>query len=231
MKVRTRRRSRRRMPSLTLPELEHSKTIVLNTLTSMQSRKAYGHAMDEFIRWYCSEPRLAFNRAVVLRYRQHLESIPLAPATINVRLAAIPRLAYEAADNGFLSPDLAAGVRRVKGVKRLGIRAGNWLTTREGKELMRAIPRDTLRGKRDAAMIGLLLGCGLRRSEVAALTVGHLQRREEHWVIVDLVGKGGHIRSVPMPSWVKNDIDTWTSAKAGVLFQDFSRRNRTKARR
>jgi len=80
-------------------------------------------------------------------------------------------------------------------------------------------------------MIGLLLGCGLRRSEVAALTVGHIQRREEHWVIVDLVGKGGHIRSVPMPSWVKNDIDTWTSAKAGVLFQDFSRRNRTKARR
>lgn len=52
---------------------------------------------------------------------------------------------------------------------------------------MRAIPRDTLREKRDAAMMGLLLGCGLRRSEVGALSVRHIQRREEHWVIVDLV--------------------------------------------
>lgn len=86
--------------------------------------------MDEFIRWYCSEPRLALNRVVVLRYRQHLEAIPSAPATINVRLAAIRRLAYEAADGGFLSPDLAAGVWRVKGVKRLGIRVGNWLTNK-----------------------------------------------------------------------------------------------------
>jgi len=77
---------------LTLPELEQSKTSVLNTLGSLQSRRSYQHAMDEFIAWYCSEPRLALNRIVVLRYRMHLESIPLAPATINLRLAAIRRL-------------------------------------------------------------------------------------------------------------------------------------------
>ena len=123
--------------------------------------------MDDFIAWYCSEPRLALNRAVVLRYRLHLESIPLAPATINVRLAAVRRLAYEASDSGLLSPDLVAGIRRVKGAKKLGQPVGNWLTAEEGQQLICALRTDTLRGKRDAAILGLLLGCGLRRSEVA----------------------------------------------------------------
>ena len=131
----------------------------------MQSRRSYQHAMNEFIAWYCSEPRLALNRIVVLRYRMHLENIPLAPATINLRLAAIRRLAYEAADNGFLSPELVAGTRRVKGVKRLGQQVGNWLTAEEGQQVVGAVRTDTLRGKRDAAMLGLLLGCGLRRSD------------------------------------------------------------------
>ena len=87
----TRRQQPRRSRSLTLPELQHSKSAVLNSLGSLESRRAYQHAMDEFIAWYCSEPRLALNRAVVLRYRLYLESMPLAPATINVRLAAIRR--------------------------------------------------------------------------------------------------------------------------------------------
>jgi integrase len=51
-------------------------------------------------------------------------------------------------------------------------------------------------------MISVLLGCGLRRAELAALAVEDLQIRQGHWAIVDLVGKGGHIRTVPMPLWV-----------------------------
>src|SRR6516164_6083694 len=88
--------------------------------------------MDEFIEWYCSEPRLALNRAVVLRYRLQLEAKKLAASTINVRLAAVRRLAYEAADTGLLSPELVAGIRRVKGVPQLGRRVGNWLSAAEG---------------------------------------------------------------------------------------------------
>jgi len=90
----SRRRLNHSHRNLTLPELEQSKTSVLNTLGSLQSRRFYQHAMDEFVTWYCSEPRLALNRIVVLGYRMHLENIPLAPATINLRLAAIRRLAY-----------------------------------------------------------------------------------------------------------------------------------------
>ena len=101
---------------LRLPDLEQSKTAVLNSLPAPSSQVSYGHAIDEFIGWYCSEPRLAFNRTVVLRYRFFLEQNNLAPSTINVRLAAVRRLAYEAADTGLLSPELAAGIRRVRAI-------------------------------------------------------------------------------------------------------------------
>ena len=93
---------------LRLPDLEQSKHAVLHSLAAVRSQESYGHAIDEFIGWYCSEPRLAFNRTVVLRYRFFLEQKNLAPCTINVRLAAVRRVAYEASDTGLLSPDLAA---------------------------------------------------------------------------------------------------------------------------
>jgi len=107
---------------LGLPDLDQSKAAVIGSLRSPESQRGYRHAINEFIEWYCSEPRLSFNGTVVLRYRIHLESRSLSPGTINVRLAAVRRLAYEAADAGLLSPELAAGIRRVKGVKKLGIR-------------------------------------------------------------------------------------------------------------
>jgi hypothetical protein len=126
---------------LRLPDLEHAKAAVLNSLTSVDAQRGYRHAIDEFVDWYCSEPRLAFNRIVVLRYRSYLESLQLAPGTVNLRLGAVRRLAYEAADCGLLSSDLAAGIRRVKGVKKLGVRLGNWLS------------RLTLFGKRPIARV------------------------------------------------------------------------------
>lgn len=148
---------------LRLPDLEQSKNAVLNSLAAASFQESYGHAIEEFIGWYCSEPRLAFNRSVVLRYRFFLEQRNLAPATINVRLAAVRRLAYEASDTGLLSPDLAAGIRRVKGAKRLAVRIGNWLSADEAKALLRHSLSDGLRGKGDRAILAILIGCRLRR--------------------------------------------------------------------
>src|SRR3979411_2012652 len=130
--------AKRRKPRtvLRLPDLEESKNAVLNSLAAASSQESYGHAIDEFIGWYCSEPRLTFNRTVVLRYRFFLEQKNLAPSAINVRLAAVRRRAYEASDTGLLSPDLAAGIRRVKGAKRLGVRIGNWLTVDQSRSLL-----------------------------------------------------------------------------------------------
>jgi integrase len=145
----------------------------------------------------------------------YLELRAYAPTTINLRLAAVRRVAYEAADAGLLSPDLAAGIRRVKGVRRLGVRVGNWLTVEQGRRLLHPAAPDGLRAQRDHAMLAMLIGCGLRRGELMALTLDTIQQREDHWVIADLHGKAGHIRTVPMPAWVKATVDRWTTA-AGI---------------
>ena len=207
---------------LRLPDLDYAKTAVLNTFSSPDSRRSYRFAIDDFVTWYCSEPRLAFSKTVVLRYRLELEGRHLAPSTINLRLAAVRRLAYEAADTGLLSPELAAGIRRVKGAKKAGVRLGNWLTIDQAKALLRSPDIEKVRGKRDRAMLAVMLGCGLRRSELVHLTFEHLQQREEHWAIVDLIGKGGHIRTVPVPEWVKASVDAWATVAhigAGKLFR------------
>jgi integrase len=214
---------------LALPDLEHAKSAVLNTLTSVSGQRTYDHAINDFVEWYCSEPRLAFNRTVVLRYRIHLEQKLYAPTTINLRLAAVRRVAYEAADSGLLSPELAAGIRRVKGVRRIGVRIGNWLTAEQGKRLLACTDHDSLRGKRNYAILAMLIGCGLRRGELLGLHAESIQLREEHWVIADLLGKAGHIRTVPVPEWVKEAIDAWKQAsgvRGGALFRSINKAGR-----
>jgi integrase len=128
-----------------------------------------------------------------------------------------------------LDPELAAGIGRVKSVKSVGIRVGNWLSLRQAQALVNAPDITTLKGLRDRAIIAILLGRGLRRSEVAALTIAHVQQRDERWCIVDMVGKHGRVRTVPMPTWVKIAIDAWTSAAGvgeGYVFRPVNRADR-----
>jgi len=132
---------------LRLPDLNHCKSAVLNSLGSPASRRVYDYAIDQFIAWYCSEPRLAFNRIVVVRYRMYLESRGLAANTINQQLGAVRRLAHEAADSGLLSPELAAGISRVKGVRQLGFRFGNWLSAEQSSHVLRSACGATARAK------------------------------------------------------------------------------------
>ena len=134
------------------------------------------------------------------------------------------------ADAGLLSPELAAGIRRVKGVRRLGVRLGNWLTPEQGRRLIEQSTLSTPRELRDHAMVAMLIGCGLRRAELLALPLESIQQREEHWVIADLVGKGGHVRTVPIPDWVKATVDAWTDAANithGTVFRAINRAGRS----
>jgi hypothetical protein len=141
---------------LTLPDLEQTKSAVLNSLTSKSGQRSYDHAINKFVDWYCSEPRLAFNRTVVLRYRIFFEQKQLAATTINLRLAAVRCVAYEAADSGLLSQEAAASIRRVKGVRRIGVRTGNWLSTEEGKRLLQAAQVNTLARKARLRYVGVV---------------------------------------------------------------------------
>ncbi len=224
-------RKRKRPPKhvLALPDLEQSKAAVLNSLTSKSGQRTCDRAITDFVEWYCSEPRLSFNRTVVLRYRIFLEQKRYAPTTINLRLAAVRRVAFEAADSGLLSPELAAGIRRVKGVRRIGVRPGNWLTAEQGKRLLANVDRDSPRGIRNYAILAVLIGCGLRRGELLALRVDSIQSREERWVVADLPGKAGHIRTVPIPGCVKTAVEKWMEASGvldGALFRSIDKLGR-----
>jgi integrase len=154
------------------------------------------------------------------------EDKDLSPYRHTCADSAIRRLADEAAESAWLSSELAIGVRRVKGVKRLGRRIGNWLTGDQAQELLNAVSQSTMRGRRDAALIGLLLGCGLRRSEAVNLRFDQLQLGESHWVIVDMVGKGARLRTVPVPPWCKSRIDVWlrdSRVTEGKIFRRVSK--------
>jgi integrase len=196
------------------PRWQALRNLVVDSVSSVHSRRSYAFALDDFFTWYGAEPRPPLSKAVVHEYRTHLEAQNLAPSTINVRLAAIRKLASEAADNDLLAPELAAGIAKIKGAKRRGVRLGKSLEPVQARELLRAPGGTGLKAKRDRALLGLLLGCALRRSEVVALEVNRIDLRAGRWVIPDLVGKGNRLRTVPVPDWVKKLIDDWLATAA-----------------
>jgi site-specific recombinase XerD len=203
--------------------------LVCNGLSSQHSKRAYERAITDFLCWCRSSGAGEFTKRTLQEYRSVLESRALAASTINVRICAIRKLATELADNDALPQDVAAAIGRVKGPKRKGVRIGNWLSASQAEDLILLPDARSLRGKRDRALLSVLLGAGLRRSEVAGLTFTHIQQREGRWLIADLIGKHGRIRSVPVPGWTKVAIDRWAEAAnldAGYVFRPINKAGR-----
>lgn len=201
---------------------KHLKNIVLDSVTAPSSKRAYNLALDTFYTWYFSECRPAFSKAVVQEYKNVLQRRGHSPSTIGLYLSAVRKLAIEAADNGLLDGQIAAAVGRVRGPRRLGRRVGNWLTASQAAALINSPGTDTLKGVRDSAILATLLGCGFRRGEIATLDMGQMKIRDERWVIADLIGKHGRIRTVPIPVWVKTLLDLWVARaniSAGRIFR------------
>lgn len=193
--------------------------LVTDSVTSPHSKRAYSRALLGFLDWYERSGRAGFSKATVNAYRAYLLEEGKSRSSINQALSAIRKLAAEAADNGLMPPALAVGVERVRGVKQEGVRAGNWLTREEAEGLINTpvrrwqadeIPRT--KALRDQAILAVMIGAGLRRSEVAGLRWEQIQQREGRWAIIDLVGKRGRVRSVGLPPWVKVGLDRWARA-------------------
>jgi site-specific recombinase XerD len=171
------------------------KKLLLDTVASPITRRVYNMALDEFFSWYGSESRPGFTKAVVNDWRASLQARGLGSSSINNRLSAIRKLAVEAADNGLLAPEVASAIGRVKGAKSQGIRVGNWLTLRQAQTHLNAPDTTTLKGVRDRAILAVLLGCGLRRSEVAALTVACIQQRDGRGSVAKIGTRSGSVGS------------------------------------
>lgn len=206
--------------------LERVKALALDAVRSENTRRVYDKALTLFLAWYQEAPRPGLTRATVQGFLVELDRRALAPSTMQVYLSAVRKLAEEAAANGLLAPDVAAAIAKVRGPKVQGTRSGNWLTPDEASSLLGLPDGDTLPGVRDRAILALLLGCGLRRSEVAALRVEDFALREARWVLPDLVGKGRRVRTVPVPAWVKALVDAWVARVpivAGCLFRPINK--------
>jgi len=183
---------------------------VLDAVSAPSTKLAYGHALDDLFRFLAGRP---LDRALLQEWRASMDG--LAPSTINVRLSAVRKLVSEARASGMLGVDEAARLTEVPNLRQQGTRLGNWLTKEQARDLLHVPDRSTLKGKRDYAILALLVGCALRRQELATLDLQTIQLREGRWVLADLVGKGRRVRTVAVPLWVKQGINAWQTA-AGI---------------
>jgi integrase len=181
--------------------------MVLDSVPSIHSKRNYAKALDDLFQFCASRP---LSRALLMEYRTNMEHP--SPSTVNVRLSAIRKLVGEARQNGLIGIEEAANLTDVPNIRQTGKRLGNWLTREQAKELLAVPDRSRLKGKRDYVIIALLVGCALRRQELSSLKIEDIQLREGRWVIIDLRGKGGRIRTVAIPIWVKQGIDVWIAA-------------------
>jgi site-specific recombinase XerD len=200
--------------------------IVLGPVDSLETVRAYRRALQDFKQWYIEHGQGELSKAVIQSYALELKEKGMNAGNINLRLIAIRRLAAEAADNGTLDPVIVSGILRIKGMRAEGRHLGNWLTKAQAQDLLNSVDTSTLKGKRDKAILAVLLSCGLRREEASELTFEHIQQRENRWVIVDLIGKRNSMRSIPIPNWCKVAIDQWAQAagiKSGCIFRRIRR--------
>jgi site-specific recombinase XerD len=193
----------------------------LKIADSNHTRRAYNRALREFDKWLNGRD-LTFKLA--RDYRAELVERGWSPQNINAHLTAIRFYAREMQDAIGLTEALA--IREIPGVKVKGRKLGNWLSVEEAQKLLNAPDCSTRRGLRNRAMLALLIGAGLRRSEVIGLQVMHFERRDGRWILIGVEGKHGRTRNIPIADWVKGIVDQWTDRaeiKTGFVFRQVSR--------
>lgn len=188
---------------------------LLTGLTSPHTRRSYENGLKEFRTWWDGGGKVyslnsKVDRAAMVQWKKHLQDTGKSASTVNVRMAALKFLLKEMADRGMLdySSDVASVVS-VKGARERGTKRGRWLSTVQAQALLDAPGTSTLHGLRNTAIIALMLGAGLRRSEVAALTNGHLRQLGERWALVDIMGKGLKVGTVPLAQWTVDAVRGW----------------------
>lgn len=207
---------------LSSEQIEAIIEVVCNSVQSEHTRRAYSRALREFMAWYQQQGAPVLSKSTVQRYLAARRAEGMGAGAYNQARSAIVRLVREAADNQAMPEQVAASIERIEGIKQKGERLGNWLSKEQAEQLIKTPDISTLKGLRDRAILAVLIGTGIRRTELCSLMFAHIAQREGRWVIVDLVGKGSKMRSVPVPSWVKACVDAWAQAagiSSGFIFR------------
>lgn len=197
--------------------------MVTAAIGAESSKRDYARELRQFFSWYETMAFAypdGFCRSTVMAYREAMQTAGRGPVSINKALCAIRALAREAGANGYMPSDEAARIEQVPQVERRGSRLGTWLSLAELKTVLTSVPPTTPnRGMRDRAAMWLLGACGLRREEAAALRYRQLQMRDGRPVLVDVLGKGGKLRSIPVHRLAADSVAAWC-LMAGITDPD-----------
>ncbi len=191
---------------------------------SDNSRRVYTARLKLFL---ASRPP-HLDRAAVTAYLESRIRANTSATALNQDLAAIKRLACECAANGLMDVAEADRIAAIKSRKIRGTRAGNWLTLDQIRTMLNLPDCTSLNGLRDRALLALLIGCGLRRSECSGLQAGQMQERAVNGIgtmyLVDVIGKGGRLRTIAMPEWTVRAVREWLQAaqiESGYVLRSF----------
>lgn len=204
------------------------RTMLTNAVPSGHTRRAYAKAFDDLLALAIRTGQ-PITRQLFQQYRAEMVDAGLGGSTINVRLSGVRKLVKEARENGLLDPSAAARIVSVPNVPAAGVRLGQWLTAEQTRDLLAVPDRSRLKGKRDYAILSILVQSALRREEAAHLRMSHIQMREGRWVLADIHGKRGRVRTVALPAGAKAAIDDWIRAAgitSGPVFRRLTRSGR-----
>jgi site-specific recombinase XerD len=199
------------VPAATVPVSDLAARATESALQGLsdQSRRIYRTRIRDYLQW---SGGTQLDREHVRRYLRSLELAGSSPQVRNQALAALKRFATEAGELGWIDPAAALQIERVKSSKVRGTKTGRWLTATQATALLASVDRTTTIGRRDACVMALLLGCGLRRDEAVRVQVAQLRTvigPQGRMIVENLIGKGGRTRSVSVPRWAQRDIEWW----------------------
>jgi site-specific recombinase XerD len=210
-----------KLPSAVFEPLQNCAKQVTTNITNPITRALYSKALEDFLVWLSERGSQAFSGDTVRAHCTWLLRNDYSTSTVNQRLSAIRKLALHAAERRIVSIEHAAAILRIKGERRLRRNAAVSLDRQQTKKLLAAPDISTIKGIRDRTILALLVACGLRRSELVSLRCDSFEQWHGRWLLRELAGRNGRVRTVPVPTWVKDAIDEWLTAAqltGGALF-------------
>lgn len=198
--------------------------LLFDGLDSQHSIRAYRYQLDGFRSWMQAEGHNSLSRRVIMAWKRYMVDEDFSASTINQGLTVIRSLAESAYLEGVITGDELARIKSVKSVKQHGRHFGTWLSQSQAQRLLNALKYDTsLSGKRNLALIALMLATGLRREEASGLKADQLVKLGNgRYVIHNLIGKGNRVRTIPVPAWALGYLAAWLRAagiRDGLVFR------------